>query len=111
MCKSVMILLPYVGCQDEVKGSDRLSPGKLIADLQPFCMLSCHGINDTDKCLIACEETMTSGKQITFQPSLTHMLTKHTVHNTSISGQTIIIVNQLCVPVTVLSLEYTIQTV
>ena len=60
MSKSVVVLLPYVGCQDEVQGCDGLSPGKLIANFQPFCMLGCHGVNDTDEGFIACEEAMTT---------------------------------------------------
>ena len=64
MGKSVMILLPYIGCQDKVQGRDRLSPGELVRHLKPFCMLCCHGVNNTDKRLIACEETVTAGEKI-----------------------------------------------
>ena len=95
MCKSIMILLPYIRCKNEVQGSDRLSPGKLVADFQPFCVLSGHGVNDTDKCLITCEESVTACKKISFQPSLTHMLTEHTVHDTSVSCKTVISVMKI----------------
>ena len=39
------------------------------------------------------------------------MLTQHTVHNTSVSCQTIIIFQKSCIPVTILLLKYFIQTV
>ena len=74
-------------------------------------MLSSHGIYDPDKRLVAGEETVASGQKITFQPSLAHMLAEHTVHDASVSGQAVIIVNQFSVPVAVLSLEYFVQTI
>ena len=109
--KSVVVLLPYIGGQDKVQRCDRLSPGKLIADFQPFCMLCCHGIHDTDKRFVACKESMTSGQKISFQPSLAHMLAQHTVHDTAVSCQAVVGRQKLCVPVTVRRLKSTVQTV
>ena len=86
MCKSVVILLPYVRSQDEVQGSDRTSPSKLVTYFQPFCMLCSHGIYDTDKSFVTSEETVTTREKVTLEPSLAHMLTQHTVHDTSASG-------------------------
>ena len=111
MGKSVVILLPYIGSQDEVQGRDRLSPGKLIADLQPFRVLCRHGIHDTDKRLVARKETVTSGQKISFQPSLAHMLGEHGIHDTSVSGQAVVAVQKLSVPVAVLCLEYLVEAV
>src|SRR5699024_12700345 len=74
MRKSVVVLLPYVGGQDQVQGSDLMSPRKLVANLQPFCVLSCHRVYDTDKCLIACEESVTSCKQVAFKPAFAHKI-------------------------------------
>ena len=90
--KSVVVLLPYIGSQDKVQGSDWLPPGKLVGNLQPFCMLRCHGVHNTDKCLIACKETMASGQQVAFQPALAHMLAEHAVHNAPIPCQAVVIV-------------------
>ena len=111
MGKSVVVLLPYIGGQDKVQGCDRTSPGQLVADLQPLCVLCGHGIHDADKRLIACEETVTARQQISFQPALTHMLTQHAIHDTAISCQLVIGRKQLAVPVAVLLLKYLIQTV
>lgn len=111
MRESIVVLLPYVGCQDQIQGGDGLSPRELIADLQPFCMLSRHGVNDSDKCLIACKESVTSGQQIAFQPSLAHVLAEHAVHNTSVSCQAFIAVIDHAVPVPVLLLKDLVKPV
>src|SRR5699024_1611311 len=68
MSKSIVVMLPYIGGQDKVQRGDRLSPGKLVADFQPFCVLSCHRIYNTDKCFIPCKEAVASGEKISFQP-------------------------------------------
>ena len=111
MCKSIMILLPYIRCQNEVQGCNWLSPGKLVCYFQPFCMLCCHRIYNTDKCFVRSKETMTSGKKISFQPCFTHMLRKHTIHDTSIQCKVVIITVHICIPRTILNFECMIQTV
>ena len=88
----VVVLLPYIGGQDKVQGSDWLPPGKLVCYLQPFCMLCRHGIHDTDKCFIACKKAMAASQQVAFQPAFAHMLAKHAVHDAAVPCQAVVIV-------------------
>ena len=74
-------------------------------------MLSAHGIYYTDECFVACEEAVTSCQQISFQPSLTHMLAEHGVHNTSVSCKEFVCIIFVTVPVTVCNFEYFSETV
>jgi len=64
MCKSVVVLLPYVGCKKKVQRSDLLSPWKFGCNFQPFCMLSSHRVYYTDKCFVRSEESMTTCQEI-----------------------------------------------
>ena len=109
--KSVVVLLPYIGGKNQVQGSDFLSPGKLVANLQPLCMLSTHGVYNTDECFIGSEEAMTTGKQIAFQPALAHMLGQVGVHNSSVVCQILVLFMIIAVPITLGLLEYLVETV
>ena len=111
MGKSVVVLLPYIGGKDQVQGSDFLSPGKLVTNLQPLCMLSTHGVYNTDECFIGSEEAMTTGKQIAFQPALAHMLGQVGVHNSSVVCQILVLLMIIAVPITLGFLEYLVETV
>ena len=101
MGEAVVILLPYVGGEDQVQGGDGLSPGKLVADLQPFRMLGAHGIHHADERLIAGEEAVASREKIALQPALAHVLAEEGVHHAAVMGQEFIRVQKLVVPVAV----------
>jgi len=45
-----------------------------------------HRVDDVDEGLVAREETVTPGKQIALEPSLTHVFAKH-FHHASIDGE------------------------
>ena len=111
MCKSVVILLPYIRSKDKVQRSDWLSPGKLVCNFDPFSMLCCHRVNYTDECFVRSEESMTTCQQVSFQPSLAHMLRKHTVHDTAVCSKVVIIAVHICIPRTILYFKCMIQTV
>ena len=48
--------------------------GMRRVDFQPLGMLIEHGIDDVDESLVAGEEAMPAGQQITFEPALAHVL-------------------------------------
>ena len=54
--EAVVILPPDMRRQQVVQRRDRLAPGDLPADLQPFCMLIEHRIDDVDEGLVAREK-------------------------------------------------------
>ncbi len=111
MRKAVVILLPDRRAHDEIERCNLLAPRKLIADLQPFCVLRRHRIDDAGEGFIGCEETMTAGKKVAFKPALAHVLGEHRIHDTAVRAEMIIRVKMLGVPVAVLHFEYRIETV
>jgi len=72
--ESVVILSPYVGCQQVVQRGDGPAPGNLSADLQPFGVLIEHRIHNVDKGLVAGEKTVAASEKIALKPSLTGVL-------------------------------------
>src|SRR5712692_8328974 len=83
MSESIVILPPYVRCQQVIERRDRAPPLDLAGNLQPLSVLVEHGINNVDEGFIAREEAMTPGEQITFQPALAHVLTEHLQYTTA----------------------------
>ena len=111
MGKAVVILLPYVGSQNQVQGCNLLTPRQLVANLQPLCVLCCHRVDDADECFIACEEAMTTGQQVAFQPALAHMLGQHGIHDAAVLCEEFIGRQSLCIPIAVGCFKRSIQTV
>src|SRR5438477_1577954 len=89
MSEAVVILPPDVRSQEIIERSDGTPPRDVTCGLEPFGMLIEHGIRDVDKGLIAGEEPMTAGEQITLQPALTHVLTQD-LHDPSVWRQMLI---------------------
>ena len=81
-----MVLPPDMRCQQVVQRRNRLPPGDLLADLEPFCMLIEHRIDDVDECLVAREQTMAPGEEISFEPAFAQMLAQH-LHDTSVGAE------------------------
>ena len=75
--EAVVILLPDRGAHDQVQRGDLLTPGQLIADLEPLGVLCGHGVDDAGEGLIGGKETMAAGKQIALKPAFAHMLGEH----------------------------------
>ena len=63
---AVVVLLPYVGGEDQVQAGDALPPGQLVADLEPLGVLCDHAVHHADKALVAGKEAVTAGQQIAF---------------------------------------------
>ncbi len=74
-------------------------------------MLGSHRVDNSDEGFIGIKEAMSACQQITFQPALTHMLGKHAIHDSAISGQMLIRRQHLCLPRTILCLKGMVQTV
>src|SRR5688572_10378965 len=66
----IVILPPYMGCQQIVQRSDGSSPGQPAGYVQPFGMLVDHRVDNVNECFIAREQAMSSGKQVSFKPAL-----------------------------------------
>ena len=61
MAESVMILTPYMRCQQIVQRRDGTTPGNIASGLQPLGMLIEHGVDDVDEGLVAGEEAVAAG--------------------------------------------------
>src|ERR1039458_4292502 len=51
--KTIMVVSPYVACEQNVQGCDRPAPGILAALFPPLGMLGQHGIDNLSESLIA----------------------------------------------------------
>jgi hypothetical protein len=66
VAESVMILPPYMRCEQVIERGDRPSPGNVTRHLQPLGMLIEHRVDDVNERLVTGEEAMSTGEQITF---------------------------------------------
>ena len=69
---------------------DGPSPWDVAAHLQPFGMLVEHRIDDVDESLIAREEAVSAGQQVTLKPPLALVLAEH-FHHAPIRRQMIVL--------------------
>ena len=80
MREAIVILPPDVTGQKIIERSNRSPPGEAARDLQPFGVLIEHRIDDVDEGLVAVEQAMPAGQQISFQPALALMFAEHFHH-------------------------------
>ena len=88
MGKPIVILPPHLRCQQIIQRSDRLAPGNVPADLQPFRVLIEHRVDDVDERLVAGEQAMAPGEQVSLKPALAHVLAEH-LHDAAIGLRSI----------------------
>ena len=69
MREPVVILLPDVRGEQIIQRRDFSPPGQFRRDLQPFGVLAEHRVHDADERLVAVEQSVPPGQQITFQPA------------------------------------------
>ena len=77
MAETVMVLPPDVARQQVVQRADGPPPRNVIADLQPLGVLVEHGVDDVDERLVAGEEAVSAGQEITLEPTLALVLAEH----------------------------------
>ena len=80
MAEAVVVLPPDVGSEQIVERSDRSPPRDVPRDFLPFRMLVEHRVDDVNECFVAGKETVASSQQISFEPTLTHVLAQHFHH-------------------------------
>ena len=81
--EAVVILLPDMGGEQIVQRSDLPAPGQFQCYLQPLGVLAEHRVDDANEGLIAVEQPMPSGEQISFQPTLALVFAEHRVQHAS----------------------------
>ena len=101
MREAVMILLPHMGGEQIVQRRDRPAPGQFRRYLQPLGMLAEHRIDDANEGLIAVEQPVPPGQQISFQPTLALMFAEHRVQHASGGREEFVVTLFPCVPLTI----------
>ena len=70
VAEAVVVLPPHVRGEQVVERGDRAPPGQLPGDLQPLGVLVEHRVDDVDERLVAGEEAVPAGQQVSLQPAL-----------------------------------------
>ena len=78
MAEAVVVLPPYMRGQQIIERGDRAPPRECRANLQPLGVLVEHRIDDVDECLVAGEQAVSAGEQITFEPALAQVCSLRT---------------------------------
>ena len=84
--KAVVILAPDMRGEQVVQRCDRLAPGNLAAHFQPLGVLVEHRIDDVDERLVAGEQAMAPGQQISLEPAFAEMLAQH-LHDAAVGAE------------------------
>src|SRR6266436_1340619 len=80
MAEAVVVLPPDVGRQEVVERRNRPAPGNLVTHLQPLGVLVEHRIDDVNERLVAAEEAVAAGQQVSLEPALALVLAEHLHH-------------------------------
>ena len=99
--EAVVVLLPDVGGEQIVQRGDLPPPGQFQGDLQPLGVLAEHRVDDANECLIAVEEPVPPGQQISFQPALALVLAEHRVQHATGGREEFVILYFAGLPLTV----------
>ena len=99
--EAVVILLPDMRSEQIVQGCDLATPGQLQRDLQPLGVLAEHRIDNANEGLVAVEQPMPPGQQITFEPALALVLAQHRVQHASVGREEFVILDFARVPLAV----------
>src|SRR5262245_45658079 len=64
--KTVVVLPPDGGRDQDIQGSDLVAPRKMVANGQPLGMLVEHRVDDVDKGFIGRNKAVAAGEQVAF---------------------------------------------
>lgn len=70
MSETVVVLSPDRRGEENVERRHLSSPFNFVALFDPFAVLVDHGVDDVDEGLIAVEQPMSTGQDVTFEPAL-----------------------------------------
>ena len=86
MGEAVVILPPDMRRQQIIQRSDRLAPRDGFGRLQPFRVLIEHRVDDVDERLVAGEQAVAAGEQVSFKPALAQVLAQH-LHDAAVDAE------------------------
>ena len=99
--EAVVILLPDVGGEQIVQRGDLPAPRQFQRYLQPLGVLAEHRVDDANEGLIAVEQPVPPGQQISFQPTLALVLAEHRVQHASGGREEFVVLHFSGIPLTV----------
>jgi hypothetical protein len=79
MGETIMILSPDRRREQDVERSDLVPPFDFETLLDPFAMLVDHGVDDVDEGLVAVEQAMAAGQNVTLEPALGMVSFEHEI--------------------------------
>ncbi len=77
---AVVVLTPNMGRQKVIQRCDRPPPRQLAAAAQPLGVLVEHRVDDVHERLVAVEQPVPAGEQVSLEPALAQMLGEHLHH-------------------------------
>src|SRR5262249_3854200 len=77
MSEAVVILPPDRRGDKQIERCDVASPGQVVTDRQPLCVLIEHGVDDMRESLVGGKEAMPPGENITLQHPFDRVLAEH----------------------------------
>ena len=91
MAEAIMVLPPDMRRQQIVQGGrSAAASGKSSRHFQPFGVLIEHGIDDVDEGFVTGEQTVPTGQQIAFEPTLAEMFAQHLHHATFVGEMNVV---------------------
>ena len=108
--EAVVVLPPDVGGQQVVQRGDAPPPGQLRTHLQPLGVLGEHRIDDADERLVAVEQPVPPGEQVSLQPTLALVLAEH-LHHAPLGREEYIILYRLGFPLPIGDFKDGFQTI
>ena len=109
--EAVVILLPDMRGEDVVQRRDLPAPGQLRANLQPLGVLAEHRVDDANEGLVAVEQPVATGQQVSLQPALALVLAEHRVENLAGRREELVVLSRREVPLAVGDFEDRLQEI
>ena len=112
MTESVVVLTPDMAGEKVIQAGDRSTPRDRVGNLEPFGMLVEHRVDDVDERLVAVEQTVPTGQQITLEPTLALVFGQHLDHPAGTSEMVVHLgPEELGVPLLVGGIEHRLESV
>ena len=99
--EAVVVLLPDMGGEKIIQRRDVTAPRQLRGDLEPFGVLVEHRVDDVDERLVAIEQPVPAGQQITFQPSLALVFAEHRIEHSPCGSEEFVVLDGAGLPLPV----------
>src|SRR5712671_635109 len=70
VAEPIVVLAPNMAREKIIQACDRPTPRDVVGDLEPLGMLVDHRVDDVDERLVAVEQAVPPGEQVSLEPPL-----------------------------------------